>query len=450
MSGIAYRKINSDLVFHNKGEGSVIIENSRLALAPFTCQLDFEVNWEIFKQIEDGQWLNLMEKMRGQPTGDFQEGEAVHLTAVLNPEYFEQITASGKKLQKVESTLLELSGGPAPSPVMYQENWMIKKVEQTIDGAKAGYDTLWNYINLANLATEETEKDGAAIGDAIVDFVKHEILAPSIKADLPDVGLEDFPNLLLQIAETGALSGVELNDDEIEDLQKKLNSALKEGGKEAEKELGKVDIKGEFDQILQKELAKGLNLGVKNGKDKGGSNIFSNLIQDALEESFSDLDNQLDEEDDDDVTMLDILVDFLDEEGWKFQLYEETEDVYFPFKGKNGRWHCFAQIKDEVERFVFYSLCPERIPEEKRPLFMEWVTRANWDMIIGNFELSLDSGLLRFKTSIDVENDGLSVDLVRNHVYVNVQMMDQYLPGILKLLSEDKVLPEAIIKEIEG
>jgi hypothetical protein len=44
---------------------------------------------------------------------------------------------------------------------------------------------------------------------------------------------------------------------------------------------------------------------------------------------------------------------------------------------------------------------------------------ANYDMIIGNFELDLRDGEVRYKTSIDFEGDRLSFAYINNLVYTN-------------------------------
>jgi len=64
----------------------------------------------------------------------------------------------------------------------------------------------------------------------------------------------------------------------------------------------------------------------------------------------------------------------------------------------------------------------------------EFLTRANYGLVVGNFELDFTDGEIRYKTSIDVEGDCLSKALVRAIVYTNIIMMDKYMPGIMALL----------------
>lgn len=70
-------------------------------------------------------------------------------------------------------------------------------------------------------------------------------------------------------------------------------------------------------------------------------------------------------------------------------------------------------------------------------------------MIIGNFELNFDDGEIRYKTSIDVKNNFLNSETIKQLVYTNVRMMDQYLPGITSVIS-GKMSPEEAIHLIES
>jgi hypothetical protein len=114
------------------------------------------------------------------------------------------------------------------------------------------------------------------------------------------------------------------------------------------------------------------------------------------------------------------------------------------FQGENGQWHCLAKVREAEDQCVFYSLYPEAIPEDKRSILAEFLTRANYGMILGNFELDFDDGEIRYKTSIDVEGDRLTPTLVQNLVYTNVMTMDQYLPGILAILEQNLTAKDAL------
>jgi len=143
------------------------------------------------------------------------------------------------------------------------------------------------------------------------------------------------------------------------------------------------------------------------------------------------------------------MVQFFTEDDWPFEQLEGRPILRTAFRGKNGAWNCFAQAREEQYRFVFYSVCAVNTPEPRRPAMAEFLTRANYGMIIGNFEMDYSDGEVRYKTSIDVEGDELTPALVKQMVYANVMTMDKYLPGIMKVMYTD-INPLNAITEIEG
>ncbi len=68
-------------------------------------------------------------------------------------------------------------------------------------------------------------------------------------------------------------------------------------------------------------------------------------------------------------------------------------------------WSLYAVTFEETEQVAIYSAIPINVPEERRLAAAELITRANYGLRLGNFELDFSDGELRFKTSIDVEGE---------------------------------------------
>jgi hypothetical protein len=147
--------------------------------------------------------------------------------------------------------------------------------------------------------------------------------------------------------------------------------------------------------------------------------------------------------------IFDIVRRFFTDDEWYFLQMDNQPILQMSFQGKNGKWTCYAQVKEDQQIFFFYSVSPVNVPEEKRMAAAEFITRANYGLKIGNFELDFTDGELRYKTSIDVENDRLTTALVSNLVYANLWTMDRYLPGILSVVYGD-VSPVEAVERVEG
>jgi hypothetical protein len=144
--------------------------------------------------------------------------------------------------------------------------------------------------------------------------------------------------------------------------------------------------------------------------------------------------------------ILDTAISFFREDGWSFTQLEEQPILKLGFQGENGQWSCYAQAREEQAQFLFYSVCPVKAPDDRRLAASEFLTRANYGLFIGNFELDMNDGEIRYKTSIDVEGDRLSPALVKPSVYANVLMMDRYLPGIMSVIYGNVAPSEAVTK----
>ena len=140
---------------------------------------------------------------------------------------------------------------------------------------------------------------------------------------------------------------------------------------------------------------------------------------------------------------------FLQDDGWHPQQVDEKTIYRVYFSGQNGEQRCYAQIRIDLEQFLFYALAPVKAPEEKHAAMAEFITRANYAMRIGNFEMDYRDGEIRYKSSLDFEDEDLSPALIKNAIYPAVRTMDFYLPGIMQVLYGNVSAAEAIT-EIES
>ena len=151
-----------------------------------------------------------------------------------------------------------------------------------------------------------------------------------------------------------------------------------------------------------------------------------------------------------------MLAFFNDELEWEVSEIEDEAVLSMEFEGDNGRWPCYAQAHEDQDRYVFYSVIPVTAPEGRRAAVSELLTRVNYGMLIGNFELDMDDGEIRYKTSIDMEglvplsaeDRSVSKLLWKSLVYANVLVSDQYLP-VIKSVIEGHAEPAEALEQIE-
>ena len=81
---------------------------------------------------------------------------------------------------------------------------------------------------------------------------------------------------------------------------------------------------------------------------------------------------------------------------------------------------------------------------------MEFITRANYGLLIGNFELDLADGEVRFKTGLDVRGAQLTATLAGRAIIPNLHAVNTYLPGLEALVGDNAADPADLVADIEN
>ena len=104
------------------------------------------------------------------------------------------------------------------------------------------------------------------------------------------------------------------------------------------------------------------------------------------------------------------------------------------FHGEHEEWPFYARGREADRQLLIYSSCPVSVPPDRRLAVADMITCCNFGLLIGNFELDMNDGELRFKTGLDVEQTELTESLIRPLVYANVLSTDRFLPAILRVI----------------
>lgn len=135
---------------------------------------------------------------------------------------------------------------------------------------------------------------------------------------------------------------------------------------------------------------------------------------------------------------------FLTDDEWYPTKSDDGYTYRYRFKGDNGSYSCFAKIMPEQQYLLCYIIAPANIAEDMRGAVAEYITRANYGLYIGNFEMDYSDGEVRYKVSVDFEGSSLSTLMIKNAVYPTARMMDKYYAGILTMLYGGKSAEDAV------
>jgi hypothetical protein len=116
---------------------------------------------------------------------------------------------------------------------------------------------------------------------------------------------------------------------------------------------------------------------------------------------------------------------------------------------ENGRADCFVEIREPDKQLIILTIWPVSIPDNKRKQIAEFITRINYNLILGAFVLDFDDGELRYKCNFVYDNTlPQSEDVFIRNLFTSFLMMDRYLPGIISIVYAN-IEPKIAFNQIE-
>jgi hypothetical protein len=131
--------------------------------------------------------------------------------------------------------------------------------------------------------------------------------------------------------------------------------------------------------------------------------------------------------------LLPIVRSALDRMEWS---YTETDDgaVVCEMTGEHTVYSFLFRVDERMDIVCCYARVGFRVPADKRLAVCETLTRANYGLRVGNFEMDMDDGEVRYKASLDVEGGVLSETMVQNLVRASVASFDRYFPALMRVV----------------
>ena len=98
---------------------------------------------------------------------------------------------------------------------------------------------------------------------------------------------------------------------------------------------------------------------------------------------------------------------------------------------------------------IAYSVNPSTTPLERLDEMASFVTLANYGIFIGNFEMDMRDGEVRYKASHSLFGETLADDAIASLIQHSASTFDQYAPGI-HAVAEGTISARDAIARIEG
>lgn len=133
--------------------------------------------------------------------------------------------------------------------------------------------------------------------------------------------------------------------------------------------------------------------------------------------------------------MFEFIKKYLQRIGIEYNILQAGRALDFQVDSPEGQWACLISVYESTGVGI-YSLLPENIEKSQRSHLALFITMLNNERLLGNFEMDLRSGDLRFKTYLDCSVDTLSELQLEKALLVNLSAMQKHLPQFRQLIEK--------------
>lgn len=130
-----------------------------------------------------------------------------------------------------------------------------------------------------------------------------------------------------------------------------------------------------------------------------------------------------------DTPITDCLKRYLENQQWHYTQYQPKADdaqqtMHLSLRMRHKQAECgyLFRIQEKNGLLAVYGILPFLIPDTHQSAAMLLITQINYDMIIGNLEMDVSDGEIRYKHAIDVDAVGIDNHIIE-HVLQSVVAM---------------------------
>ena len=149
------------------------------------------------------------------------------------------------------------------------------------------------------------------------------------------------------------------------------------------------------------------------------------------------------------MNLIDIAQKCLDEMSLPATHVPNLPVINLPIDSENGKLNMFIHSHEDAHRIFVYTRPQDLlIPINRIPALAEFLSRANYGLPLGNFEIDMNDGEINFKNSLDVTDGQLTIKMVQTLIVFSLECLNRYLPGIREVVNGAE--PKIAIETIDG
>jgi hypothetical protein len=197
-----------------------------------------------------------------------------------------------------------------------------------------------------------------------------------------------------------------------------------------------TDVSG-FNPDLNRNSNRNINHSFDDRSDDVIYNSLSSNIDSRLDSSTdtdtdtdayfdNDIEGMTKQNSDDDTPIVNYLKQYFDEQQWHYNHYrprtsgnkniDSQQSHHLSLRMRNKKLDCgyLFRVQEKNNLLAVYGILPFLIPESHQSAAMLLITQINYDMLIGNLEMDINDGEIRYKNAIDVEAVGMDENTIEH------------------------------------
>ena len=143
-----------------------------------------------------------------------------------------------------------------------------------------------------------------------------------------------------------------------------------------------------------------------------------------------------------------VIIDFLESDNWKYEWDDERGRIKLILSSKSKFQSFTIYISIKTNGFSQMILYPLKATEDVRDKVAEFITRANYGLYIGGFEMDYNDGEVRFRSSLLSADTLPTSEQIKHLLYVSINMAEKYANSLAMVLF-DVISPKDAVERAE-
>lgn len=138
------------------------------------------------------------------------------------------------------------------------------------------------------------------------------------------------------------------------------------------------------------------------------------------------------------------LLDYFEARGLHYSSDPKERRAWFFINSDHALQKCFFRFDATVSVLQIIVQYPVMVREAFRAAAAEFITRANYGLVLGNFQMDMKDGEIRYYLSHLMQGDGLEEQTIHRLFRAAMSTADRYFPGLMQVLYAGSTPEDAI------